>query len=395
MMIRSWAFLTLCLVLLVPMAYAATPSNGTISNQNSEVTWSGTPLAPNPAGCVNSTDPTCDHFILTVANNVKRVLIAITPAAGCGEPNPVDSGLPHDDYDLYVYDNNGVLLRKDGDQDGCESVIIENTGAAFYEVRVQPFAPDPGSSYNGVAMPTREVPVDPDPATDCLEAVPASISLPGILDAGERVELSVMLLLDGTDATAAQQVMARAAESYREWGIDLVLKKTKGVAFTSLLSDQLIADAKTAVGYVPPRGIDLVGVFTNKTMQAVTATGVGTVVGQADCIGGIRYDQHSFFVVSDIRASENPTTGNTGTLNSLGLNLNVDATAEVMAHEIGHLMGAHHHYANCVEGNLTSAGPSDVSPCTLMFNAVNGTSLNFGTLSGAVVRGHAYDYARP
>src|SRR6185503_7606278 len=125
------------------------------------------------------------------------------------------------------------------------------------------------SSYKGLAMPTKEVPVDPDPETDCDEFVPASVSIPGTLDAGERVELSVLLLLDGTDAAVAQQVMARAAESYREWGIDLVLKKTKTVAFTSLMSDQLIADAKATVGYVPPRGIDLVGVFTNKTMQAL------------------------------------------------------------------------------------------------------------------------------
>ena len=393
MIMRRLTFI-LCCLLAIPAAFAATPPSGAITGPNSEVSWNGAPLAPNPAGCVNSTDPTCDHFTLTVASSVKRVLIAIVPNGQCAEENPLDPSLPKDDYDLYVYDNNGVLLRKDADQNGCESVIIDNTGAPYYEVRVQPFAPDPGSSYKGVAMATKEVPVDPDPETDCLEAVPENVALP-VLDTGERVELSVMLLLDGTDAAVAQQVMARAAESYREFGIDLVLKKVKTVAFTNLMSDQLIEDAKTAVGYVPPKGIDLVGVFTNKSMQALTATGVGTVVGQADCIGGVRYDQHSFFVVSDIRAIENPTTGNTGTLNSLGLNVNVDATAEVMAHEIGHLMGAHHHYANCVEGMLTSAAPNDVSPCTLMFNAVNGASLNFGALSGAVVRGHAVNHAKP
>ena len=79
----------------------------------------------------------------------------------------------------------------------------------------------------------------------------------------------------------------------------------------------------------------------------------------------------------------------------MGLNPNVDATAEVMAHEMGHLMGAHHHYSNCVEGNLTSAGPSDVSPCTLMFPAVNFASLNFAALEGSTVRGHAVQHASP
>jgi hypothetical protein len=62
---------------------------------------------------------------------------------------------------------------------------------------------------------------------------------------------------------------------------------------------------------------------------------------------------------------------------------------------MGHLMGAHHHYANCVEGNLSSDGPNDLSPCTLMFNSVNYASLSFGTLEGAVVRGHAVSYAAP
>jgi hypothetical protein len=362
-------------------ALAAEPSGGTLSGSNDEATWSGTFLAPNPVVCATSSDPLCDHFRLTIDGpSIRRVLVALAPA----------EGFEADDYDLFVYDDQGALVASQADEDGYESVVIENTGAAFYEVRVQPFVVAAGSTYRGVAMPTREQAVDADDA-DCLEAVPAQI---GLLDDGRTIELSVILLLDGTDATVAAQQMARAAESYRPLGVNLVLKKTKVVSYTSTVSSDLIAAAKATVGGVPPRGIDLVGVFTNKTMQS-TAGGGATVVGQADCIGGVRFDSHSFFVVSDIRDIEDPQTGTTGTLNELGLNPNVDATAEVMAHEMGHLMGAHHHYANCVEGNLSSAGPNDLSPCTLMFNAVNFASLNFGVLSGGVVRGHAVEYAAP
>jgi hypothetical protein len=325
-------------------------------------------------------DPACDHFRLTISSaSIKRVLVAIAPG----------QGFETDDYDLFVYDDQGRLLASDATSDGYESVVIENTGAAFYEVRVQPWTVTPGSTYSGVAMRTREQPFDVEPDNDCLEAVPDSVSV----DLPQPIELSVMLLLNGTDATVAQQTMARAAESYRPLNINLVLKQTQQVAFTSLTSEELIGDAKATVGGTPPSGIDLVGVFTNKEMQSTT--GGATVVGQADCIGGIRWDEHSFFVVSDIRDIENPSTGTTGTLQSLGFNANVDATAEVMAHEIGHLMGAQHHYANCVEGNLSSAGPNDLSPCTLMFNAVNFASLNFSTLSSSVVRGHAVNYAAP
>lgn len=361
---------------------AAEPGGDDLGSGRDEVTWSGTPLASNPAVCPTSSDPACDHFRLTISNPaVKRVFIAIAPA----------EGFEADDYDLYVYDPSGTLITQDASGDGFESVVIKNTGAEFYEVRVQPFLVSSGSSYTGVATRTRDQVFDVE-TRDCLELIPENISLP-VLDAGQRVELSVMLLLDSTDAAVAQAVMERAAESYRPLGIDLVLRRTRSVSFTSAVSTDLIEDAKAEVGGVPPAGIDLVGVFTNKQMQG--SAGGTTVVGQADCIGGVRFNEHSFFVVSDIRASENPQTGNAGTLNSLGFNLNVDATAEVMAHEIGHLMGAHHHYANCIEGNLTSAGPTDVSPCTLMFNAVNGASLNFSLLSGKVTRGHAVSHASP
>ncbi len=69
-------------------------------------------------------------------------------------------------------------------------------------------------------------------------------------------------------------------------------------------------------------------------------------------------------------------------------------TAKVAAHEVGHLMGGHHHYANCAEGLLSEVG-SELSPCTLMFNAVDASSLNFSSLNGLVVRGHGEAYAAP
>lgn len=361
---------------------AADPSSGTVDSSN-EVTWKGAPLASNPVACVGPDDPSCDHFTLTIANNgVKRVLVAIAPA----------EGFDSDDYDLFVYDNAGTLVGSSASSSGRESVVFNNTDAPYYEVRVQPWTVSPGSSYSGVAMKTKEMAFEVS-NQDCLELVPEDASISGVLDSGQRVELSVLLLLDGTDETVAANLMKRAAASYAPLGIDLVLSGTKTVAYTTLVSNELIQEAKNTVGGVPPKGVDLVGVFTNKKMQAIA--GGATVVGQADCIGGVRWDDRSFFVVSDIRHIEDPSTGTTGTLNSLGFNPNVDATAEVFAHEIGHLMGAHHHYANCVEGGLTSAAANDLSPCTLMFNAVNFASLNFTTLSGSVVRGHGVEHASP
>jgi hypothetical protein len=64
----------------------------------------------------------------------------------------------------------------------------------------------PGSSYSGLAQPSRGEPVDT--VRECLEAVPANIALP-VLDTGERITLSVLVLLDGTDAQAAEQIFAK------------------------------------------------------------------------------------------------------------------------------------------------------------------------------------------
>lgn len=389
---RSRLITMVVLVALPLSAMAASPASGNLASKGSEATWTGGPFfVSNPTTTLGLTkqvpcdvgQPACDNFRLTVSGNgIKQVLIAIAPAAG----------FETDDYDLHVYNDQGARIASDAGDDGFESVVIDTTApSAYYDVRVQPWLVGVGSSYSGVAQPSRGQEVDV--VTECLELIPDDVGSP-VIDGGQRVELSVMLLLDGTDAAVAAQLMAKAATSYAPLNIDLVLSRTKAVTFTSTVSTELIAAAKAEVGGKPPRGIDVVGVFTTKGMQSATG-GAGTVVGQADCIGGIRWDSTSFFVASDIRNIENPTTGATGTLNSMGLNPNVDAASEVIAHEIGHLIGAHHHYSNCVEGMLTSGGMGDVSPCTLMFPAVNFASLNFAALEGAVVRGHAVKHASP
>jgi hypothetical protein len=393
MRVSLWSFLAVLLMAAssIPVV-AAEPSDGVLGGPKDEVTWNGGPFfASNPSttlGLVKQEScdvgqPACDNFRLTVsAKGVKEVLIAIAPG----------DGFEGDDFDLHVYDDRGLRVATSASDGAYESVVIANSGSsAWFDVRVQPWLVSPGATYSAVAQPVRGEPLDH--VRECLELVPDSATLP-VLDTGQKVELSVMLLLDGTDSSVAKQIMTRAAESYRPLNIDLVLSRTKNVSYTTTVSGELIQAAKQTVGGAPPRGIDLVGVFTNKSMQAATG-GAGTVVGQADCIGGVRWPDTSFFVVSDIRDIENPQSGSTGTLAQMGFNPNVDATAEVMAHEIGHLMGAHHHYSNCLEGIFSSGGENDLSPCTLMFPAVNFASLRFSTLEAAIVRGHAIEHAAP
>ena len=58
-------------------------------------------------------------------------------------------------------------------------------------------------------------------------------------------------------------------------------------------------------------------------------------------------------------------------------------------------MGGHHHYGNCAEATQGEQEVSEGSPCTLMFNFADFHSIHFSTLNGAVVRGHAVDFASP
>ena len=334
---------------------------------------------PTVAACPSEADPGCDHHRLVVPASARQVLVAIQ--AGKSQ----DEEIYTNDLDLYVYDDHNNLLAFHGDADGNESVVFETTGAAYYDVRVAAYLADPNASYSAVAKEVTGQAFDDE--ADCTEAVPSAAGTSGVTDAGQRIELSVELLLDGTDPVRAAEVMTKAREAYAPLGIDLVLRNLRGVTIQSSDSLQILEEAKALEAGRPPAGIDVVAVFTNKQMQS-GAGGTSTVIGQADCIGGIRFPAHSFAVVTDVSGIESEQA-------APGFYLNMDAAAETMAHEIGHLMGAQHHYANCVEGNTTSAGPGDVSPCTLMFPAVNGESLQFGVLEGLVVRGHAVDYDAP
>ena len=114
--------------LLSVTAGASTPANGSLDGNRGEATWTGGPfVAPNPAttaGLVKQApcdlgQPACDSFRLTVASNVSEVLVAIAPAAG----------FEGDDYDLYVYNDQGVQIAADATEDGYESVIIANSGS--------------------------------------------------------------------------------------------------------------------------------------------------------------------------------------------------------------------------------------------------------------------------
>lgn len=226
-------------------------------------------------------------------------------------------------------------------------------------------------------------PANMDGERECMEPVPASIGVAGVTDEGQDVTLSVAVLGDGVTETYARNTFAVAARSYEPLGIDLEVASYEDVSFDGVDAQGLLNQAKAHVGGSRPAGSDLVYVLTSKDISAINQPGVA---GLGDCLGGIRFPERAF-AVGEVIAFEDTVIG--------PLTFYKEATARTVVHEIGHLLGAQHHYANCVEDADGDVVNGELTPCSVMFNSLDALGPDFGTLNGTVVRGHTVDYASP
>lgn len=248
-----------------------------------------------------------------------------------------------------------------------------------------------GSAVARPALGTQQYQDGPrtDEEQDCDEFVPAeeSVTVDGITDDGRMLSVAVLTILDDVPLAVGQEAMATAAGAYREWNIDLEVTYSE-TSFApeefapeemeegrpAISTDALVAASKTWVGGSRPEGIDIVYTISSKFLT--------DAAGFADCIGGVRWADRAFAV------------GEVADELNLGLNFYVDGTGKIAAHEIGHLLGAHHHYANCVEGASTDiVRDLNPAPCTVMFNYSDFQSAHFGTLEATVIRGHVLAFA--
>ncbi len=146
-------------------AHGAAPSSGTLTKSKRTAKWSGGPftlsdptdpvglgIPPAPSCHRNSS---CDHFALKIRlDEGAKVEIAVkTP-----NPNPPDGLQPitGDDYDIYVYDPNGIEVSggKGATVKGNEKVTITHKkkfNGKAYDVAIRPWAVMPGSTYSGTA----------------------------------------------------------------------------------------------------------------------------------------------------------------------------------------------------------------------------------------------------
>ncbi len=366
--------------LLVPGTSAATePSSGTLTAESGPVAWTGGPFeASNRAVCAGPTDPTCDHFLLTVDAPVGRV---VQVAVAAGDPDEI--------YNFTVHAPDGRQVAASGWGD---TVVVNFTHHRFfpegpYEIRVQPNAVAAGSTYQGMARLSETM---PDPKDDCLEAVPPMAGVRGVTDDGSVLRLRLLVLLDqwgrrghpaspALDEETGRKIVEDAAVSYAPLGIELTARFEE-IHATSAEVDDLFAAAKEHVGGSRPDDVDIVYLMTRKN---ITRDGSSSVAGVADCIGGLEDPRRAFVIGQTIEPFE---------LGTLWFSLY--GSAKVLAHEVGHLLGAHHHYANCVEGVPDELDEGGVTPCTLMAPDLTLLSRTIGVGNTAVMRARVWAYAR-
>jgi hypothetical protein len=240
---------------------------------------------------------------------------------------------------------------------------------------------------------------EPEPTDyeqDCDELLPYSVSplYTDRADDGAVVEVTVAVLTDGVPVDRVQRVVAKASESYAPLDIRLRAVSITPVTLPSsgkslsgkpaLSAEKAMDAAKDHFGGTRPAGADVVYLITTKDLLADDQS--EGLAGLADCIGGVRYADRAF-AIGELHDDLQLSIGT--------LQLYRRSGVKILGHEIGHLLGAHHHYANCVEG----LGPEDVAedtgPCTLMSNFIEMQGLRFSALEGAVIRGHAVDFASP
>jgi hypothetical protein len=392
--LRVVAAVVLFGVLVVPSsARAATPAAGALSADGSATTWTGDvpiPDVASPSQCPTGQEPFCDVFTLTVpALDAARHDVRVE--AHADDQTHV--------IQLYVYGPDGTEVAKDESVSANVTATVPNAVPGDYSIRIEGFyvTPPTTTTYHAGALAITTTP-GPPPLDDegaCSDTVTVLTTPPEVLaaaaaDDGRRIRLDVHVLLDGVTEEAARSFFGLVAKPYEPLGIDVAPTFEDATGFFPAdmsASTDLIAKARSRYpeGKVPAQW-DIVEVLTNKDIQAL---GQSAVAGQADCLGGLAFKTRSYEV------SEAATAGVDDAGVPIGpLTLDARLAAKVTAHEMGHLLGGQHHYANCIEGNdPTEELAGDTSPCTLMFNAADFVSLHFGTLNAKVVRGYALLYA--
>ena len=219
--------------------------------------------------------------------------------------------------------------------------------------------------FSEAASPLAPIDVEPE---SCLQPLPDRLAL----ELADRVQLDVLVLVDGITRERAETLLHQVAAYYEPLRID-VRPRLRVVDLEATTAQALLSASRNAVGGERPAGTDVVVTVTSKALNAL---------GMADCIGGVRYPLRAFGFITDV--PDRP-------LRYVGSYVEGPViehlAAKALAHEIGHLLGGQHHLGEYV---------SQPGFATLMTSPpLVGYGTTWSPANAAILRAHADAFARP
>lgn len=231
------------------------------------------------------------------------------------------------------------------------------------------------------ARPLESLPAIDQLEEDCRQIPPEAMP-PLALSRTETLDLEVRVLFERGDRATVKTHMRTTAAAFDHIGVRLAVtydridvpkqwKEPNGLFPDDVGSSDHFELMKDHYGGERPPGVDIVYFFSRYWGG-----------GLADCIGGVRFPDRAFAFGSLDYAFEGIVPIPT-----------VDEGV-IAAHEIGHLLGAHHHYSNCSEAPVLGALAGEVAVCTTMSPAAATASAFFGLLETSFVRYFTKEYAQ-
>ncbi|HLF16813.1 MAG TPA: M12 family metallo-peptidase [Candidatus Thermoplasmatota archaeon] len=258
-----------------------------------------------------------------------------------------------------------------------------------------PPAGDAGADTPEQQATPESAPIDGEPA-DCLRLAPTATTFdnPTHLATGwEERDAHLAYAVDdtfvarwGDDWRAEAEDLARIMDEFYTREVDLRIVPTgfyRLEGFNASVEDEAGGAAPEALmtRLIAAWDGNFSEVKRDTVMFLLGADISGSVAGLANCIGGAKYPEVAYvWVEAHDRAG--------GSLLGAGPTVFVDIAAKVAVHEFGHMVGAHHHYANCVEPAPAYSPDDAMGVCSVMINDVGLASLTFSSLESLAVRGY-------
>lgn len=350
-------------------ASAAPPAAGTLTRTSGPVEWTGEWTTPNVFGCGRRLgEMGCDRRRLVVNAPVGTwITVAVDPQANTAIDVTTDDGNEVVQGGYRAVDEVYRVIDKIPMKHASVTWPQVRSGAVGYLVGTSTTLAGPSGTplaqrYQAKAtLAGRAFDRQPDCdqiPPDHIPVIPADISRP--------LPLSVRILSAAADLEYVKTEMAYLASTYRKIGIEIRLSYDTMTVPGSRDPYALIAAARAHYRGTRPRGVDVVYLGTDNLDG-----------GLAACLGGVAYGEQAFAV-----GSLRPTP--------FGMSQPSVKAGLFAAHEIGHLLGAHHHYAQCG----APAVPAELGPCTVMFPLVQLGSGAFSVLETAYIRDYTTRYAK-